>query len=390
MFIDLHVLQTFPYSNLNRDDVGAPKSTIYGGTQRIRVSSQCWKRVTREDMEQALTAGGPHDQALRTRAPFTVLGKILVGRGWSVEEADHAARVAFREYLKEEKKAAEDDESPAAAASSVLLFLTESQYDDIATVIEAAKSLVLASKTADKKDPAGPDFKAFRKNVEAILKESRGVVSVFGRMIASLPSANVESATQVAHAFTVHEASSEYDYFTAVDDYTKDDSTGAGHLGTNEFATGTFYRYATVDLEALRENAGNDALAASLAAHFCEAFLTSVPSGKISGTAQNVRPNIIVVSLRKAPLSYAAAFENPVRNQDSGYLLAATHRLVGHADLIADAYDDVPLWSGHLNAVDAELETALTKAFGSKGRIAELISGALTAAGLGETAIVAA
>jgi CRISPR system Cascade subunit CasC len=42
--VEYHILQAFPVSCLNRDDVGAPKTAMVGGTQRARVSSQCWKR----------------------------------------------------------------------------------------------------------------------------------------------------------------------------------------------------------------------------------------------------------------------------------------------------------------------------------------------------------
>ena len=42
--VDVHVLQTVPPSNLNRDDTGSPKSATFGGVRRARVSSQAWKR----------------------------------------------------------------------------------------------------------------------------------------------------------------------------------------------------------------------------------------------------------------------------------------------------------------------------------------------------------
>ncbi|MCM6326640.1 type I-E CRISPR-associated protein Cas7/Cse4/CasC [Klebsiella pneumoniae] len=45
--IEFHILQSFPVTCLNRDDVGAPKSAIVGGVSRARVSSQCWKRQVR-------------------------------------------------------------------------------------------------------------------------------------------------------------------------------------------------------------------------------------------------------------------------------------------------------------------------------------------------------
>src|SRR5215471_2776044 len=46
--IELHILQSFPVSCLNRDDVGAPKTATFGGVTRARISSQCLKRAIRE------------------------------------------------------------------------------------------------------------------------------------------------------------------------------------------------------------------------------------------------------------------------------------------------------------------------------------------------------
>lgn len=45
--IEFHILQSFPVTCLNRDDVGAPKTAVVGGVTRARVSSQCWKRQVR-------------------------------------------------------------------------------------------------------------------------------------------------------------------------------------------------------------------------------------------------------------------------------------------------------------------------------------------------------
>ncbi len=53
LYVDVHVLQTVPPSNLNRDDAGAPKQAVYGGARRARVSSQAWKRATRKSFGQA-------------------------------------------------------------------------------------------------------------------------------------------------------------------------------------------------------------------------------------------------------------------------------------------------------------------------------------------------
>ncbi|HEX9640777.1 MAG TPA: type I-E CRISPR-associated protein Cas7/Cse4/CasC, partial [Candidatus Krumholzibacteria bacterium] len=46
-FIEMHALRSFPPSNLNRDDLGTPKTAVFGGVRRLRISSQCLKRTWR-------------------------------------------------------------------------------------------------------------------------------------------------------------------------------------------------------------------------------------------------------------------------------------------------------------------------------------------------------
>lgn len=47
MLIEIHMIQNHSPSNLNRDDLGAPKTCIFGGVTRARISSQCLKRSIR-------------------------------------------------------------------------------------------------------------------------------------------------------------------------------------------------------------------------------------------------------------------------------------------------------------------------------------------------------
>ena len=48
VYLDIHVIQSLPPSNVNRDDTGSPKTAVYGGVRRARVSSQSWKRAIRQ------------------------------------------------------------------------------------------------------------------------------------------------------------------------------------------------------------------------------------------------------------------------------------------------------------------------------------------------------
>ena len=47
MFGQIHMLQSMPPGNLNRDDTGQPKKCLFGGVTRGRISSQCLKRNIR-------------------------------------------------------------------------------------------------------------------------------------------------------------------------------------------------------------------------------------------------------------------------------------------------------------------------------------------------------
>ena len=128
-----------PFSNLNRDDLGSPKALTFGGVQRTRISSQCWKRATRSDMEAALTGAPGYDRAVRTRKPVDILANELVAKGWDAKDATHAARVTFGPFLAAEKAKNDEDDEPSTGGSNVLLFLTMSQYADLAVLADQGR-----------------------------------------------------------------------------------------------------------------------------------------------------------------------------------------------------------------------------------------------------------
>lgn len=407
-FVDVHVLQSVPFNNLNRDDLGSPKSVVYGGVPRTRVSSQCWKRATREHMQDHLADVPGYDVTMRTRRSVAHLADVLTARGWAAEDGIAAARVIFAAFLKEAKdeaKANAEDDGPVKASKSgaqtdedtgsVLLFLTQSQYDDLADLVVANKDEVLAAAEAY----GNPKAKASKTTIEAftrkgtgkradqIIASPRGLVTVFGRMLASLPSGSVDAGVQVAHAFTTHESSVEYDYFSAVDDLNKDGDQGAGHIGTGEFSSGVYYRYATVDLQDLARNTGSDADSAILTQQFLRSFIESLPSGKANVTAPHTVPGLVVISVREdKPVSFAAAYESPVRAGGVGHMVPSLSRLAEHAALIAKVYGDTAVWTGHVNAATADQAVTgqLAGAFGQEvhGGLSALIETAVAQCGL--------
>lgn len=368
--IDIHVIQSVPYANLNRDDTGSPKTATYGAVDRIRVSSQAWKRPMRTYLEDRLAtySESESDQAFRTVNYVEILADILTVHGMSEADATHAGKVVFKnpdkKFPKDRPKADAESsdevvDDPTGENKRVLMFLTQTQYDDLARYVLANQADIAAA-VVDVKDKG--EFKAHRKQITEIISEPRGLVRLFGRMLAHLPVANTDSAVQVAHALTVHAQIAEPDYLTAVEDHPIDDSRGAAHMLSADFASGTFYRYASINLDTLTENGVNTEAARILAAESVRAFALSMPTGKSSATAPHTRPAFVAVEVRESPENLVNAFEAPVRANGRGYVGKAVEQLAAHAQKTRDAFGEEPLFSAHLSVVT---DTGDTSVFGA-------------------------
>ena len=328
-FIDIHVVQSVPFANLNRDDNNSVKTVRYGDTDRTRVSSQSWKRAVREYFQH--TVG---EQALRTRRIGARVARLLEERGWPADLAQRAGQhVAAGSSIKFE--VAKD--SPTVSTNA-MVYVPESAVADLADLADEHREQLEVAK--DIKKPADKSVLP-QDRIDQVLRSRNGVINLFGRMLAEVDDAGVDGAVQVAHALTTHPTDVELDYFSAVDDVTSawGDTAGSAHMGHAEFSAGVFYRYATVDLADLLRNLGGDRTAArELAAGFAEAFVLSLPQAKKTATAPHTIPDLVHVSVRSdRPLSYAAAFEKPVRSdrEDGGYAAAsrtALSRYAGAAD----------------------------------------------------------
>ncbi|MGG2460584.1 type I-E CRISPR-associated protein Cas7/Cse4/CasC [Streptomyces sp. RGM 3693] len=366
LFMDLSATQSVPAANLNRDDLGSPKTVRYGNAPRIRVSSQSWKRVIRHGVEQDLG-----EKAARTRLVPVKVREALKSAGWPADLAEFAgvqvAASAGKKGIGTEKD----------GHTSVLLFLPESGLEELVAVcVEHRESL---EQNAAKKKP-GQVLPADR--IEEILKRRTASISLLGRMLAELPGANVDGAAQVAHAFTTHASEPQRDYFTAVDDWLGEADTGSGHLDTSEFSAGVFYRYATVNITDLLTNLDGDHKAArTVLGSFAEHFLLSLPQAKKNSTAPHTVPDLAHLAVRtQRPLSLAAAFETPVKHSDGGFarasraaLAAYAHNLNrltgsrhrsfhGHAAITDDTVDLTPLGPAHdsfYDLIDAAVDAAL-------------------------------
>lgn len=317
-FIDIHVLQSVPFANLNRDDTNSVKTVQYGNTLRTRVSSQSWKRAIRAVFEDHIG-----EAALRTRRIGERVTRELEHRGWPTELAQRAGgHTAAASGIKFELAKMPGDAKQTIAnkvLTNAMVYVPEAAVVELADLAEQHRDALEQAK--DIKKPADKSVLPARE-VEAVLRSRNGVINLFGRMLAEIDDAGVDGAVQVAHALTTHETDVELDYFSAVDDVTAlwDDATGSGHMGHAEFSAGTFYRYATLDLRDLMANIGDEPAAArELTAAFLASFITSLPQAKKNSTAPHTIPDLVHIAVRTdRPLSYAAAFEKPVQASPQG------------------------------------------------------------------------
>ena len=181
-------------------------------------------------------------------------------------------------------------------------------------------------------------------------------IALFGRMVASTPDLNVDAAVQVAHAISTHAIDPQGDFYTAVDDAKgRDEDSGAGMMGTIEFASATLYRYAAVGLELLAENLGDVPLTGEAAAAFVKGFALSLPSGKKNSFAADTLPSAIVITLRDTrPLSLVGAFERPVRATNDGFVAASVDRMAQHAAQVQESFGLEPVRQWVVGSADLQ------------------------------------
>ena len=259
--IEIHALQNFAPSNLNRDDSGAPKDAWFGGTRRARISSQCLKRAVREYFGKKQEAGvfTVEELATRTKRVFQAIAELLKGKRDSAE-AIAKAEIALS-YVK--LKAAEGEKT------QYLLFLGQKEIASLAAVVDKYWDQIAPAKEetggdakkkgGKKKDISSGAPKEVKEQVEAAFNGGKAVdVALFGRMLADMPEKNQNAACQVAHAISTHSVEREFDFYTAVDDLKPEDSSGADMMGTVEFNSACFYRYAVIDWSKLQENLQGD------------------------------------------------------------------------------------------------------------------------------------
>lgn len=359
-FLDIHVLQTVPPSNLNRDDTGSPKTAVFGGTRRARVSSQAWKKAVRKSFAETLDKS---QLGMRTKRVVELVGAEIHAAEPEIalEEAfELASKALSTAGIKVEAASKKTDAVKKPDTAGYLLFVSNLQAQKLA-------ELVLAEKNGG--EPLT------KKLAKEILDSNHSVdIALFGRMIADSADLNVDASCQVAHAISVHPVQTEFDYFTAVDDVNPEEESGAGMIGTVEFNSSTLYRYATVNLNGLMNNLGDSDATVKAAEAFVQSFIESMPTGKQNTFANRTLPDAVVVSIReRQPVNLVGAFEEAVEAIDGkSRLQVASEKLAEHSNGLNEAFSQTPVKTFVISPTAA---TAALEDLGEKTTMADLITG---------------
>jgi CRISPR system Cascade subunit CasC len=341
-FVQIHTLSSYPAVLLNRDDAGIAKRLPYGGASRIRVSSQCLKRHWRKTEDTWALARLKQPMAERSRMAV----ELAIMRELGVLESAlaEAIRVSLVRSLYG-KDAARPGGKPAEEArnrQALLLGRVELDYLTRLAREAAATGSVKAAEALLAERFSRGDGKANLKALTEGAALPAGLEgALFGRMVTSDPEANTEAAIHVAHAFTVHAEESESDYFTVVDDLTREEGeTGSAGLFETELTSGLFYGYVVVDGPGLIDNVGGDtALAARVVEHLLHLIATVSPGAKRGSTAPYAYADLMLVEAGdRQPRSLAGAFRKPVSLEPGDVLDAALACLSGHLQNLDRCY----------------------------------------------------
>lgn len=306
--VEFHIIQSFPVSCLNRDDVGSPKSAIIGGVQRARVSSQCWKRQVRlalHDFEKSLGI----QLGVRTKRVAKMMAEACSEAGATQEQAQACGEILAN----------------AVASKDTLYFVSHKECRAFAGYAKEKAFDLSQTKDVDK-DLKKLAKKELDKGVDAL------DIALFGRMVAQSPEINVEAAASFAHAISTHKVASEIDFFTAMDDLPEEDKAGSAHMGTLEFNSATYYRYISLDLGTLAHTLGletesdEDGAAMKKAVEaFIRALFVAVPAARQATQSAACLWDFAHVYVRHGQ-RLQASFEEPVRSQN-GFVKPSVERL---------------------------------------------------------------
>jgi CRISPR system Cascade subunit CasC len=329
--IEFHILQSFPVTCLNRDDVGSPKSAIVGGVERARVSSQCWKRQVRLAMHDLGIIHGA-----RTKLISEMVAKACRAKGADAEQAKMCGDKIEQIFIKKKeaakpKKTKETDAVEEVAVeesqdkSDTLLFLSPKEIDILAEAFLQAG--FDPGKVITQKDPKkqAKEMAALIGNVSEAVDALD--ITLFGRMVAQAAELNVEAACSFAHAISTHKVSSEVEFFTAVDD--TDPTPGSAHMGSLEFSSATYYRYISLNLGQLYNSLAGQSMPEAIEA-FTKALFVAVPEARQT-TMSGASPWEFAKVLVRKGQRLQVPFEKPIPKAiDGGFLQPSINALTDY------------------------------------------------------------
>jgi len=305
MLIEIHAIQNHSPANLNRDDLGAPKTCFFGGVLRSRISSQCLKRSIRMSDDFKKLLGG-----VRTRQLAKLIAEKVTDKD-AKKRAEKILKLCGFETKKSKKEETEETGSSGADKSKMLVYTTFEAIEKMATFLQKS---------------AGKSDEELAKEFGKLISENIAVpdMALSGRMLETgvLEDTTVEASLQVAHAISTHEARPEVDYYVAADDIPGDDA-GAGYVDEAMFSSACFYKYFSIHWETLVGNLkGNKELAAHTVGAFLRGVALANPTGKQNSFAAHNPPDGILVEVKDTPISYANAFADPVPSKGDRDLIS--------------------------------------------------------------------
>lgn len=374
--LELHIIQSVPVSCLNRDDLNSPKTAIFGGVQRARVSSQSWKRAIRELAKERSPEFFKANRSRRMVHELSIkLEKKDIAKDIAIIISQQVAGII--ETL--------DSKTDADGYKKIktMMFFSDAEYEAISNalsnnIIEIAtkvhdsqRAFEVAKHAFEKMNDTDPKKEETKKTLEKLEKEietgRKGLlkafgakpikdaiksaqlkdaadIALFGRMVANDPSLNVEAATMFSHALSTHKADNEIDFFAAVDDLQSTEELGAGMTGTLEFNSATYYRFAALNLDMLADGDHLKHMTIEerqdVVRTFMEATIKAIPGARKNTMNGNTVPNYVLGVVREIghPIQLINAFENPVRSSQ-GYAFKSVELLKSEYEKIKDTWE---------------------------------------------------
>ena len=329
-FIQIHTLHTYPAALLNRDDAGLAKRLPLGNAVRTRISSQCLKRHWRVTDDQFALSKLDVPMSIRSRGTLELISQRIQKNGITAVLAQTAAEALRDAGLLDKGGKDKKGDDALKTGQAVLMGVPEIDY-------LVSRCTELAQSSPDEKTLKTNIISALKgekKNIEAIKHGSGLESALFGRMVTSDILSSREASVSVAHAFTVHQAQVENDYFTVVDDLQKDGETGSAGIFDTELASGLYYGYVVVDVPQLVENleaiaakncfvdgtpAERRELAGRVVQHLLHLIATVSPGAKRGSTAPFDWAKFMLVEAGDwQPRSLAGAFHDALPLEEKG------------------------------------------------------------------------